>query len=260
MFDERSLSPAVESVRKEHAPGTLVFDCDTDFELLAPDRAENLALVVDSFRPVRYDPAWVPPESPDVLHRLVGSELTIGMPGDGGVAWTRQTDPPVVLCKSRLTGSPEPFVRFLIAEALVQVGLDEPEHFLGFFESQYPRFASVTRDFLDPTGTYQLAAACYDANLGLQTRDVFADWDGELFDAWLDAGERLSGRLGNLPGSIARGQTSFPVGAEIACSAIKHACEIPRPFDALDASVYLDHGPAYAVTWAEGTVEALEGI
>ena len=45
--------------------------------------------------------------------------------------------------------------------------------------------------------------------------------------------------------------------AELACSAIKHAGEIPPAFDALDAAVYLDYGPAFAVEWAERTVDAL---
>ena len=87
---------------------------------------------------------------------------------------------------------------------------------------------------------------------------MFAGWDGPLFDAWLDAGDRLEGRLDSLPGAIARGETSFSDGAELACSAIKHAGEIPPPFDALDTTVYLDHGPAFAVQWADRTVDALE--
>ena len=258
MFSERALSQSVEAVRDEHAPDALVFDCERDFETLPAPQAEDLGLVVDSLDPVAHDPDWVPPESPDELHQYAGSTLTIGMPGDGGVAWTHQTDPPVVLCKPRLAGSPDSFVDFLVAEALVEVGLDEPEHFLGFFESQYPRFAEVTRPLLDPAGTYQLGAACYDAYLGLQTRETFAQWDGELFDAWLDAGERLEDRLESLPDAIARGNTSFADGAELACSAVKHAGELPAPFAALDASVYLEHGPEYAIEWADRTIDALE--
>ena len=257
MFSERALSAPVEAVRDEHAPDALAFDCERDFETVPSAQAEELGFVVDAFDPVAYDPAWVPPDAPDVLHRYVGPDLTIGMPGDGSVVWTHQTNPPVVLCKPRLAGSPGPFVDFLIAEALVQTGLDEPEHFLGFFRETYPRFAEVTRKLLDPVETYQLAVACYDAYLGLQTRDIFASWDGELFEAWFDAGDRLEPRLAGLPGALARGQTSFADGAELACSAIKHAGEIPAPFGALDATVYLDHGPDYAVRWAERTVEAL---
>ena len=115
-----------------------------------------------------------------------------------------------------------------------------------------------TQPTLSSVETYQLAAACYDAYLGLQTREAFAGWDGDLFEAWLDAGDRIEDRLEALPGAIARGETSFTDGAEFACSAIKHAGEIPQPFDALDAKVYLDHGPDFAVEWADRTVDALE--
>jgi hypothetical protein len=45
--------------------------------------------------------------------------------------------------------------------------------------------------------------------------------------------------------------------AELACSAVKHAGELPPLFAALDAEVYRDHGPAYAVEWAERTAETL---
>ncbi|PSQ49131.1 hypothetical protein BRD19_04670 [Halobacteriales archaeon SW_7_65_23] len=257
MFTERSLSPAVADVRAAHTPDALVLDCATDFETLPAAQAEELALVTDALEPQSYPEEWLPPNAPTVLERFAGPDLTVGMPGDGSVAWTRQTDPPVVLCKPRLEGSPAAFTDFLVAEALVQVGLDAPEQFLGLFGEEYPAFADATRDHLSPVETYQLAAACYDAYLGLQTRDTFADWEGDLFDAWLDAGERLEGRLENLPTAIARGETSFTDGAELACSAIKHAGEIPPPFDALDAAVYLDHGPAFAVEWAERTVDAL---
>ena len=257
MFTERALSASVEAVRDEHVPDALVFDCESDFETVPPAQAEQLGLVVDALDPVTHDSTWVPPDAPDVLHRYAGPDLTIGMPGDGSVVWTHQTDPPVLLCKPRLSGSPEAFVDFLVAEALVQTGLGESEHFLGFFREAYPQFAEATRPMLDPVETYQLAVACYDASLGLQTRDVFAGWEGDLFDAWLDAGDRLEPRLDGLSGALARGRTSFADGAELACSAIKHAGEIPVPFGALDTTVYLDHGPAYAVEWAERTVDAL---
>jgi len=258
MFTERTLSSALDAVRAAHAPDALVLDCDQDFEMLPAAQAEELALVTDSLEPLSHPEAWLPPDSPDVLRRYAGADLTVGMPGDGSVAWTRQTDPPVVLCKPRLSGSPDDFADFLVAEALVQVGLDVPEQFLGFFGDQYPAFAAATEPTLSPVETYQLAAACYDAYLGRQTREVFADWEGPLFDAWVDAGDRLEDRLASLPGAIARGETSFTDGAELACSAIKHAGDVPAPFDALDASVYLDHGPAFAVEWADRTIDALD--
>lgn len=258
MFTERSLSEPVAAVRETHAPEALVLDTAQDFETVPAGRAEDLGLVVDALDPVGYPEDWLPPDRPDVLARYASHGLTIGLPGDGSVTWTRQTDPPVVLCKPRLDGSPEPFASFLVAEALVQVGLGEPEQFLGFFAGEYPAFAAALRDPLDPVETYQVAAACYEAYLGLHTRDTFADWDGPLFDAWLDAGERLEGRLAELPGALARGQTSVGDAAELACSAVKHAGDLPAPFDALDAELYREHGATYAVKWADRTAETLD--
>jgi hypothetical protein len=257
MFTERSLSAAVEQVRDAHAPDALVLDCAEDFETIPSAQAEELALVTDSLSPHSCPSNWLPADVPAVLERYAGPDLTIGLPGDGSVAWTRQTEPPVVFCKPRLDGSPDDFAEFLIAEALVQVGLDEPEQFIDFFGAEYPAFAAVAEPLLGPVETYQVAAACYDAFLGLQTREVFAEWEGPLFDAWVDAGQRLEGRLDGLPRAMSRGDTSFSDAAELACSAVKHAGDIPAPFDALDTTVYLDHGPAFAVEWVERTVDAL---
>jgi len=258
MFTTRECPESIETIRERHAPDALILDCENDFETIPGAQAEELGLVTDSLAPATYPQEWVPSDAPDILSRYVGSDLLIGMPGDGSVVWTHQTEPPVVLIKPRVEGSPDAFVDFLIAEALVEVGLDEPEHFIGFFEAQYPDFADATRGVLDPAETYQLAAACYDGYLGLQTRKVFADFEGELFDAWLDAGERLEPRLENLTTLISRGEMSFAAAAELACSAIKHAGEIPAPFGALDADAYLDHGPDYAIEWASRTLKALE--
>jgi hypothetical protein len=257
MFSSRDISDVVDAVRETHAPDALVLDCATDFKTIPPEQAEELGLLVDSLDPVTFPAAWLPADPPDILQSYASSELTIGMAGDGSVAWTRQTDPPVVFCKPRLDGSPEGFVDFLIAEALVEVGLDVPEQMLGFFGEEYVDFAAALKDKLGPVGIYQLAVACYDAYLGLQTRDIFAEWDGPLFDAWVDAGERLSGRLEDLPSAIASGDLSVPEAAELACNGIKHAGTIPAPFDALDAAVYLDHGPAYAVEWADRVADTI---
>lgn len=257
MFTERSLAPAVESVREHHAPDALVLDCEADFETVPPAQAEELGLLVDELDPLTYPSEWVPPDAPDPLVQYVSGDFTIGLPGDGSVVWTTQTTPPVVLCKPRLDGAPDSFAHFLVAEALVEIGFDVPEQFLGFFREQYPDLAVAVRDVLGPADTYQLAAACYTAYVGLQSREVFADWDGELFDAWLDGGERLDGRLADLSQAVARGETSFAAAAELACSAIKHASELPQPFDALGASAYLDHGPSYAVEWADRTIHSL---
>ncbi len=258
MFSERNLSEPVWTIRANHAPDALVLDCASDFETIPAPQAEELGLLTDRLDPAQYPEEWLPADAPEVLKQYASTDLTIGMPGDGSVVWTHQTKPPVIFCKPRIESSPESFTQFLVAEALVEVGLDKPEHFLGFFEEQYVDFADATRERLSPVETYQLAAACYDAYLGLQTRELFATWDGELFDAWIDAGERLEPRLGKLSRLISRGRLSFAEATELACSAIKHGGEIPAPFDALDAEAYLDHGPAYAVEWAERTIESLD--
>jgi hypothetical protein len=267
MFSDRDLSPEVTRVREIHAPDALVYDVETDFETLDPAVAEELGLRADSLEPLSYDPAWVPGDAPEALHRLASGAFTIGAPGDGGVAWTRQTVPPTVLVKPRLRGSPPSFVAFLVAEALVEVGLDVPETFLGFFGARYPELSAATP--LSPADTYQLGAALFDAWVGLHTRETFADeWgapaDGEptyptLSDAWRDAGERLEPRLAGLAGEVARGETGFAAAAELACSAVKHGVDLPTPFGALDTAAYRQHGPEYAVRWAEKTFEKLEG-
>jgi hypothetical protein len=259
MFAERDLAPAVAAVREAH--GGLVLDCEQDFETLPPAAAEDLGLLVDGLDPFDAPDAWLPPDAPEVLREYASGTFTVGMPGDGSVAWTRQTDPPVVVCKPRLDESPAAFADFLVAEAIVQAGLGDPEHFLGFFQGRYPEFDAAL-DALGPVETYQVAAACHDAYLGLATRDIFAGWrDGEtapLFEAWMDAGDRLTGRLEELPGAVARGETGFADAAELACSGVKHALDIPSPFDALDAAAYRDHGADYAVRWAERTAETVE--
>ncbi|MFC7072787.1 hypothetical protein ACFQJ7_06220 [Halovenus rubra] len=257
MFTERSLSDAVASVKERHAPDALVVDSAENFETLPSAQAEELLLVTDNIDPVTHPDEWLPPDTPEVLRQYASSDLTVGMPGDGSVVWTHQTDPAVVICKPRLNESPDAFADFLLAEALVEVGLNEPEQFLGFFSEGYPRFVDSTADLLSPVETYQVATACYDGFLGLQTREVFADWDGPLFDAWADAGERLEPRLDTLSEEMARKNTRFADAAELACSAIKHAGELPPPFEALNTTVYLDHGPEYAIEWAERTVDAL---
>ncbi len=257
MFTERSLPAAVSTVRDEHASDALVLDCASDFETLPPAQAEELSLLTDRLEPASHPDAWLPADAPDQLVQYAGGAFTIGMPGDGSVVWTRQTTPPVVLCKSRLEGTPDAFASFLVAEALVEVGVGVPEQFLPFFGEQYAALATATGDHLDPAGTYQLAVACYDAFVGLHTRGVFADWDGPLFDAWLDAGERVEPRLEGLSRAVARGEMDFPEAAELACSALKHGGELPAPFDALDTAAYRDHGASYAVEWAERVLAEL---
>ncbi|MFC6939701.1 hypothetical protein ACFQE8_06935 [Salinirubellus sp. GCM10025818] len=270
MFDRRELSGPLAAVRDRHAPVALVLDVAGDFEILPPELAENLGPMVDRFDPLSYPDEWVPRDAPEQLYRLAGGEFTIGMPGEGGVAWTRQTDPPTVFVKPRLEGSPDAFVSFLIGEALVEAGTGLPEHFLGFFESRYAALAGSVP--LSPADTYQLANAVYDAYVGLHTRETFEGWESNgddetpgdstdltpLYEAWVDAGERLEPRLSGLMGEVATGETSFAAAAELACSAVKHGVDPPTPFGALDTAAYRHHGADYAVEWIERTLAELE--
>ena len=260
MFEERRLDDGGElaALRDARAPETIVFDVRGDFETLPPAVAETLLAVVDRVDPVSYDESWISPDAPETLRRLASDAFTIGAPGDGGVAWSRQTTPPIVLVKPRLEGSPDGFVDFLVAEAFVEIGLDVPEHFLGFFEDAYRDLEDAVP--LSPAETYQLAVACYAAFVGRLTRPIFADWvdaSPDLHAEWRDAGERLEPRLGELSREVAFGRTGFADAAELACSAIKHDVEVPTPFNALDTAAYEQYGADFAVRWAEKTFEAL---
>jgi hypothetical protein len=259
MFDRRDLSDELAAVRDEHAPDALVLDTERDFETLDPAVAESLGPLCEALDPVSYPNEWLPTDVPEPLRNYASTSFTIGMPGDGGVAWTTQTVPPTIFAKPRLAGSPAPFIDFLVAEALVELGLGDPEQFLGFFGAQYRDLDAATS--LDSAGTYQLAAALYDAFLGRATHDIFADWEDDhpdLHATWTDAGERLVPRLADLPSEIAAGETSFPAAAELACSAVKHGLDIPTPFGALDTRAYREYGPDYAVEWAEKTFAELD--
>jgi hypothetical protein len=260
MFSQRELSEPLDAVRTAYAPETLVLDCERDFETLNAAVAEELLLVTDDIDPVTYPDDWVPETAPDQLAQLASDELTVGMPGDGGLAWTRQTEPAVVFVKPRLTGSPDAFIEFLIAEALVEVSLDLPEQFLGFFGEQYPALAAAVESHLDAAATYQLAAALFDAYVGRQSHAEFAAWAESypaLHDAWVEAGERLKPRLGELSSAVATGETPFADAAELACAAVKHDIAVPTPFGALDTEAYTEYGAEYAVRWAEKTIDSL---
>ena len=252
MLDERTLSPELDAVRADHAPDALVLDCESDFETLPPAAREELVFLTDSMSPVAYPDEWLPTDAPELLRRYASSDLLIGMPGDGSIVRTRQTEPPLVIVKARVEGSPEPFVDFLIAEALVELGLDEPEGFLGFFGERYPDLAAAF-----PAGgnrVYQVANALYDGYLGLHTRDVFDSWAEThpgLHGAWIDAGERIEPRIRELPSAVSSGRTDFGDATELACGAIKHGLSLPAPFDALDTLAYREHGRDYAIKWAE---------
>jgi hypothetical protein len=265
MFEQRELGAAVTAVRAEHSPDALVLECDSDFETLPPAQAEELGVLVDAFDPTTFPEEWLPPDAPAVLKRYAGETFTIGAPGDGSITWTRQTEPPVVLVKPRVDGSPEPFVEFLIAEALVELGLDThpptegvPEHFLGFFREEYPEFDEAVA--LGPNATYQVAAALYEGWLGLHSRSIFADWPetrSQLGMAWRDAGTRIEPRIDEFASAVATGELDLPEATELACNGIKHGLDLPAPFTALNTDDYRTRSAPYAVAWAEKTFDAL---
>ena len=261
MFDERTLSPPLPTVREQYAPNATVLDVESDFDTLPSAVAEDLGLLADSIDPASYPDAWVPETAPTPLQEFAGDAFTIGMPDDGTVVWTHQTDPPTVLLKQRAESTPDEFLSFLVAEAFVQLDCDVPEHFLPFFGDTYPDLADAVG--LGGSEVYQIAAALFEGWVGLQTRDVFASWaDDAEFDAlhaaWLDAGERLEPRLDDLSRAVAHDEMTFAAATEYACSAIKHDLDIPTPFSALDTTAYREHGPEYAVEWAEKTFAELE--
>jgi hypothetical protein len=254
MFRQRALPDDVDAVRDRQSPDALVLDVDTDFETLDPAAAEDLGLLVDSLDPATYPEEWVPDDAPVPLRRYAGPDFTVGLPGDGTVAWTRQTDPPIVFVKARASTTPAAFRDFLIAEALVELGLDVPESFLPFFGDRYPDLQAAVPGL--PATAYQVGSALYDAWVGRQARPVFVDWAGSsprLHEAWTDAGDRLRGRVGDLPGAVSRGETDVGNATELACSAVKHGLDLPAPFAALDTETYVEYGAAYAVRWAEKT-------
>jgi hypothetical protein len=258
-FERRSLDGEPAAVRDAYAPDALVLNVGRDFETLPPAVAEDLGLLVDALDPATYPREWLPDDAPEALVRYAGSDFTIGLPGDGTVVRTRQTVPPTVLVKFRARGTPDDFLDFLLAEAFVQLSLDVPDCFLPFFGERYRDLDRVVGS--GPADTYQVAAALYGAWVGRQTRPVFAGWADDypaLHDAWVDAGERIEGRLADLPGEVARGKTSFAAATEYACSAVKHGLDLPTPFSALDTEAYLEYGPDYAVRWAEKTYGRLD--
>jgi hypothetical protein len=257
-FERRSLTSEVAAVHDAYAPDSLVLDVGRDFETLPPAVAEDLGLLADSLDPVSYPREWLPDDAPETLAHYASSDFTIGLPNDGTVVWTRQTVPPTVLVKFRARGTPEAFLQFLLAEAFVELSLDVPESFLPFFGERYAALDAAVGS--SPADVFQIAAALYDAWVGLQTREAFDAWEDEypaLYDAWLDAGSQLEGRLTDLPTEVAHGKTSFAGATEYACSTVKHGLDLPAPFAALDTQAYLDHGADYAVRWAEKTFEQL---
>ncbi len=292
MFTPRELDDDVRAIRDRYAPDSPVLDVASDFETLPPAAAEDIGLFVDGLSPASYPDEWVPDQVPDVLREYAGPKFTVGLPGSGTVLLTTQTDPPTVLVKRRADGTPDDFLAFLIADRLVRVGVESasrselsetaesglsaasisglPETFLPFFGPSYVDLdaairspdpdTGASRTRFGPNDVYQVAAALFEAWVGIHTREVFTSWGAEfprLFEAWIDAGDRLEGRLPALSAEVARGETTFPAATEYACSAVRHDLDLPAPFSALDTTAYREHGAPYAVQWAEKTFEAM---
>ncbi len=253
MFTERSLSDELADLRGDHTPDCAVFDCEDEFETMPEEWVYELALVTEGLESLAHPAAWVPDDAIPAVRRTTGVDPVIGMPDDGSVTWTHQTEPPLVLVKPRASQLPEPFREFLIAEAIVELGRELPETPVGFFEARYP---AVQAAMDDPTNGFQVAAALRRGWIGLQTRSVFEDWDAtypHLHAAWMDAGERLAGRVEEIPSLRAEQTLDFAGATELAGNAIKHGIALPAPFDALDVSAFVDEGPTYALTWLEET-------
>jgi hypothetical protein len=207
MFSERDLSGELAAVRDEYAPDALVVDCNRDFQTLPHEHRDDLALLTDGITPDEYSTGWLPEDVPAMLSRVASDDFVVGSPGDGAVAWTTQTDPPVVFVKARIEGTPASFADFLVAEALVEAGLDLPEQFLGFFAEQYREFDDAVEG--GPATVYQLAAACCDAYRGLHTRAAFESWADDypgLHDAWVPRRALRRGRS-RRDGVLRRGRT-----------------------------------------------------
>lgn len=260
MFTAHHLTPELEELRDELLPSALVLECEQEFEAMPEDWVYELALITESFDPLSHPEEWIPTDAPPSVGRLADGEPSIGMPGDGGISWTAQTEPPLVFLKPRLQGVPEGFRDFLIAEALLQCSLGLPEEPVGWLGEEYPAFQEAAGGA--PDAAYRLAAALMEGWNGLETRDHFATWESGypgLHHAWVDAGDRLVERIDSLPRLVANGTLSFVDATELACSAIKHELALPSPYDALDEDAFREHGPAFAIRWTAETVGESDG-
>lgn len=259
MFAEHDLADDVTELRDELVPDGLVLDVDREFETMDPEWGYELALITDSMDPVTYPEEWVPTSAPRALRRLTDGDLTIGQPGDGGVAWTTQTTPPLVFVKPRLEKVPTGFRDFLIAEALLQVALGVPEEPLAFFGEEYRSLQDAAGG--EPKLAYGLAVALTEGWRGLVTRERFRAWETDyprLHEHWADAGERLADRVADLPRLTANGRLGIADATELACSAIKHGLDLPKPYAALDVEAFREQRAAFAIQWVAQTIASAE--
>lgn len=251
MFSERALPDDLDRLREEHAVDCQVLDSAQEFETMPEEWVYDLALVTEDIHPLAHPAEWIPEDAIPAVQRTAGVDPAIGMPDDGSVTWTRQTEPPLVLVKPRASQLPETFRKFLIAEAIVEVGMDLPETPVCFFRDRYQEVESILGE---PTAGFQVAAALRRAWIGRQTRDVFSGWADAyppLHRAWRDAGDRLEGRVENIPALLTANELEFAGATELAGNAIKHGIDLPAPFDALDVTAYADEGAPYALAWLE---------
>jgi len=191
MFSTRPLDDDLDAVREAHAPGSPVLDVDADFETLPPAAAEDLGLFVDGLSPRRFRSSGSD-EVPDLLRKYAGPTFTVGLPGGNGtVVRTTQTDPADRARQAPRWDSPDDFLAFLIADRLVQIGVEPtpgslpddtpssrlPESFLPFFGERYRDLDAAIRrpdpdtgastTGLGPTDVFQIATALFDAWIGV---------------------------------------------------------------------------------------------
>lgn len=259
MFHPYGLRDDLQELRDDLAAEVEILECDREFEAMPEDWVYELAFITESIDPVAYPGSWIPPNAPSAMGRYTRADPAIGLPGDGGVTWTVQTDPPLIFVKPRLTGAPEDFRDFLVAEAILQLSLEHPETAIAFFGESYPSLQEAAGD--DPDLAFRLAVSLFDAWKGLETREQFRTWDGSyprLHRAWADAGEQLQPRIDALPRLLSDGSLRFGEATELACSAIKHDLDLPSPFGALDVEAFRERGASFAVRWTETTVDQLD--
>lgn len=259
MFHSYGMRDDLRNLRDDYMADVEVIECAREFETMPEDWVYELAIITDAIDPVTYPPEWIPPSAPAALDRHVGADPVVGLPGDGGVTWTKQTDPPLVIVKPRLGGAPEDFRDFLVAEAIVQLSLAHPETAIAFFRESYPTMQTATGD--DADLAFRLAVSLFDAWKGLSTRKHFREWGDDyarLHAAWEDAGQRLGPRIDSLPALLSNRSIRFGEATELACSAIKHDIPLPTPYDALDVDAYRERGAPFAVRWTERTLEQLD--